>query len=161
VGAAGAETEELLETTVVPVRDLHDLAVRLLGLPAETPRTVNPDGSPDYEVGTRRVFHVSNVDTEEEFEITAVLEYKTEHVYMWVEEGRRFKRRDLEDAADLFEESTYTTNRAFFGSEWSPGVDNDPHVSILHAGGLGNSVAGYYSSASEFVSPVREDSNEM
>ena len=161
VGDVGVETEELLETTEVPVRDLHDLAVRLLGLPADTPRTANPDGSPDYEVGTQRVFHVSNVDTEEEFDITAVLEYKTEHVYMWVEEGRRFKWRDLEAAADLFEESTYATNRAFFGSEWNPGVDNDPHLSILHAGDLGDSVAGYYSSASEFVSPVREDSNEM
>jgi immune inhibitor A len=161
VGQAGIETEELLETTEVPERDLHDLAVRLRGLPADTPRTVNPGGSPDYEVGTRRVFHVSNVDTDEQFDVTAILEYKTEHVYMWVEEGRRFSQRDLEAAADLFEESTYTTNRAFFGSEWSPGVDNDPHLSILHAGGLGNSIAGYYSSADEFVSQVREDSNEF
>jgi hypothetical protein len=39
-------------------------------------------------------------------------------------------------------------------------VDNDPHVSILHAHGLG-AVGGYYSSADEFVSAVREDSNEM
>jgi immune inhibitor A len=161
VGDVGIETEELLETTEVPERDLHDLAIRLLGLPASTPRTINPDGSPDYEVGMERLFHVSNVDTDEQFDVTAVLEYKTEHVYMWVEEGRRFNRGDLEAAADLFEEATYVTNRAFFGSEWSPGVDNDPHLSILHAGGLGNSVAGYYSSADEFVSPVREDSNEF
>jgi immune inhibitor A len=161
VGDVGVETEKLLETTIVPVRDLHDLAVRLRGLPADTPRTVNPGGSPDYEVGTRRTFHVSNVDTDEQFDVIAVLEYKTEHVYMWVEEGRRFNRGELKAAADLFEESTYVTNRAFFGSEWSPGVDNDPHLSILHAGGLGNSIAGYYSSADEFVSQVREDSNEF
>jgi immune inhibitor A len=161
VGDVGIETEELLETTEVPERDLHDLAIRLRGLPADTPRTINPGGSPDYEVGTERVFHVSNVDTDEQFDVTAILEYKTEHIYMWVEEGRRFNRRDLEAAADLFEESTYTTNRTFFGSEWSPGVDNDPHLSILHAGGLGNSIAGYYSSADEFVSQVREDSNEF
>jgi immune inhibitor A len=161
VGDVGIETEELLETTEVPERDLHDLAIRLRGLPADTPRTINPGGSPDYGVGTERVFHVSNVDTDEQFDVTAILEYKTEHIYMWVEEGRRFNRRDLEAAADLFEESTYTTNRTFFGSEWSPGVDNDPHLSILHAGGLGNSVAGYYSSADEFVSQVREDSNEF
>ncbi len=161
VGDAGAETERLLETTEVPVRDLHDLAIRLRGLPADTPRTINPQGSPDYPVGTRRLFHVSNVDTDEQFDIYAILEYKTEHVYMWVEEGVRFDRRDLEAAADLFEEHTYPTNRAFFGSEWSPGVDNDPHLSVLHARGLGNSVAGYYSSADEFVSEVREDSNEM
>jgi hypothetical protein len=80
---------------------------------------------------------------------------------MWVQEGLRFDKDDLIAAADLFEEHTYPTDRAFFGSEWSPGVDNDPHLSILHAKGLGSTVAGYYSSADEFVSAVREDSNEM
>jgi immune inhibitor A len=161
VGDAGSETEELLATTDVPVRDLHDLAIRLRQLPADTPRTVNPGGSPDYPVGTRRLFHASNVDTDEQFDVYAILEYKTEHVYMWVEEGVRFDRDDLIDAAELFEEHTYAVDRDFFGSEWSPGVDSDPHVSILHAGNLGNSVAGYYSSADEFVAAVRDDSNEM
>jgi hypothetical protein len=161
VGEIGAETERLLAETVVPERDLHDLAIRLRGLPPNTPRTINPDGSPDYEMGTRRLFHVSDVDTDEQFDITAVLEYKTEHIYMWVEEGVRFNRDDLTAAAELFEEQSYPTNRAFFGSEWTPGVDNDPHLSILHARGLGNTVAGYYSSADEFVSAVRDDSNEM
>jgi hypothetical protein len=160
-GDAGAETELLLETTIVPERDLHDLAIRLRGIPADTPRTINPQGSPDYPVGTRRLFHASNADTDEQFDVYAILEYKTEHVYMWVEEGVSFDRDDLVAAADLFEEHTYPTNRAFFGSEWSPGVDNDPHLSILHARGLGDTVGGYYSSANEFVSAVHEDSNEM
>jgi hypothetical protein len=161
VGDVGAETERLLETTVIPVRDLHNLAIRLRGLPPDTPRTINPEGSPDYEIGTRRLFHVSNVDTDEQFDIYANLEYKTDHVYMWVEEGVRFNRSKLESAAELFEGQTYFTNRDFFGSEWSPGVDNDPHLSILHASNLGSSVAGYYSSADEFVAQVRDDSNEM
>ena len=161
VGEVGPETEELLEMAEVPVRDLHDLAIRLRHLPPDTARTVNPGGSPDYAVGTRRLFYASNVDTDEQFDIYATLEYKTEHVYMWVEEDVRVDRDDLAAAAELFEDHTYRTDRTFFGSEWTPGVDNDPHVSILHARGLGNSVAGYYSSADEFVSPVRDDSNEM
>jgi len=161
VGVEGKETERLLEDTDVPVRDLHELAIRLRGVPADTPRTVNPEGSPDYPVGTVRVFQASNVDTDEQFEVRARLEYKTAHVYMWVEEGVRFDRDDLEAAAERFENETYTTNRAFFGSEWNPGVDNDPHLSILHARNLGDTIAGYYSSADEFVRAVREDSNEM
>lgn len=156
-----AETERLLEITDIPVRDLHDLAIRLRGVPADTPRTVNPEGAPDYPVGTRRLFNVSNVDTDEQFQIYARLEYKTDHVYMWVEEGVNFDRDALVAAADRFERETYPTNRAFFGSEWNPGVDNDPHLSILHARNLGDTVAGYYSSADEFVRAVREDSNEM
>ena len=160
-GEIGAETEELLEATDVPMRDLHELAIRLRGLPPGIPRTVNPEGSPNYPTGTRRLFRASNVDTDEQFDVYAILEYKTKHVYMWVEEGARFDRDDLIAAADLFEEHTYPTDRAFFGSEWTPGVDNDPHVSILHARGLGGSIAGYYSSADEFVSAVRDDSNEL
>jgi len=160
-GDLGAETEALLEMTIVPVRDLHELAIRLRGLSPDTERTINPGGSPDYAVGTRRLFNVSNADTNEQFEIHAVLEYKTEHVYMWVEENASFDRNDLVAAAEFFEEHTYPTNRAFFGSEWSPGVDNDPHLSILHAYDLGSTTAGYYFSPSEFISSVRDDSNEM
>ena len=156
-----AETEALLREAVVPLRDLHDLAIRLRGLPPDTERTVNPEGAPDYPVGTRRLFHASNVDTEERFELYATLRYRTDHVYMWVEEGVRVDQAALEAAADLFETRTYVTNRAFFGSEWKPGVDNDPRLSILHATNLGSSLAGYYSSADQYVSEVREDSNEM
>jgi immune inhibitor A len=160
-GDLGTETEWLLNTASVPVRDLHDLAVRLCGIPSDTPRTVNPEGSPDYSVGERRLFHASDADTDRRFDVYAILEYKTEHVYMWVEEGAPFDRDDLEAAADLFEEHTYGIDRAFFGSEWNPGVDNDPHLSILHSRGLGYTIAGYYSSRDEFVSAVRSDSNEM
>ena len=157
-GARGEETEVLLETTDIPVRDFHELAIRLRGLPADTPRTINPEGSPDYPIGTERTFHVSNVDTDEQFDITAVLQYKTEHVYMWIEEGVHVDQQDVIEAAETFESQAYATNRSFFGSEWSPGVDNDPHITILHAHNLGTS---YYSSADEFVSAVRSDSNEM
>ncbi len=160
-GDVGAETEALLETTIVPTRDLHDLAVRLRGVPSDTPRTINPSGSPDYPVGTRRLFHVLNMDTDRRFDIYAVLEYKTEHAYMWVEEEASFSHAGLVSAADFFEENTYATNRAFFGSEWTPGVDNDPHIGILHARNLGSGVLGFFGSADEFVSEVRSTSNEM
>jgi len=160
-GDIGTETERLLETTEVPVRDLYDLAVRLQGLPPDTPRTVNPEGSPDYPVGTRRLFHASNMDTDEEFELYATLVYKTEHVYMWIEEGVTYDYDDVVEAAERFEEHTYPTNREFFGSEWTPGIDNDPHLSILHARNLGDNTLGYFSGPDEFVSAVRPDSNEM
>ena len=160
-GNLGEETEALLEETVIPERDLHELAIRLRGLPADTPRAVEASEVRTFEVGDRRLFHASNVDTEEQFDLYATLRYRTDHVYMWVEEGEPINEANLKAAADLFEEQTYPTNRAFFGSEWTPGVDGDLRLSILHATNLGNSVAGYYSSADEFVSEVRDDSNEM
>ncbi len=160
-GDAGGETERLLEMTDVPARDLYELAVRLQGLPPDTPTTINPDGSPDYPVGTRRLFHASNMDTDEQFDLYATLVYKTEHVYMWIEDGVRFDQENVVAAAERFEKETYPTNREFFGSEWSPGIDNDPHISILHARNLGDNTLGYFSGPDEFVSAVRPDSNEM
>ncbi len=154
-----AETVAGLQQTQVPPADLHELGIRFLNVPADTPRTLNTS-NPDYAVGTRRKFNVSNVDNDEQFEIYATLVYKTEHVYMWVEEGVTVDNNKLKKAADLFEQHTYPTNREFFGSEWTPGVDNDPHLSILHARNLGDTVAGYFSSPDSFVRAVRPDSNE-
>ena len=155
-----AETLAALENAQIPEADLHELGIRFLDVPADTPRTV-PAADTDLALGTRRQFNVSNVDNDEQFEIYATLVYKTEHVYMWVEEDVNVNESRLREAADLFEEHTYPTNREFFGSEWTPGVDNDPHLSILHARNLGSTVAGYFSSPDAYVRAVREDSNEM
>lgn len=154
------ETLEALESAVIPRADLHDLGIRFLGVPADTERLAATE-NPDYPVGTRVTFNASNLDNDAQFDVDAILVYKTEHVYMWVEEGVEVNEEALIEAADLFEDNTYPTNREFFGGEWSPGVDGDPHLSILHAENLGYTVAGYFSSTDEYVAEVREDSNEM
>ena len=110
------ETERLLEETLIPVRDLHELAIRLRGVPPDIPRTVNPEGAPDYSLGTCRTFHASNVDTDEQFEVRACLRYKNDVLYMWVEDGVKVDEAELKAAADLFARKTYPTNRAFFGT---------------------------------------------
>jgi len=152
-------TEEQLAQTVLPTRDLRDLALRLRPHVGDIPVVVNPT-PPHYEVGDVETFWVSNVDTDEHFQIEAVLRVKLPHVYMWVEKGVDVDLEDLERSARRFEEQTYPTNRAFFGSEWSPGVDNDVHLTILHARNLGESVAGYFSAADEFSRLANPYSNE-
>jgi hypothetical protein len=64
---------------------------------------------------------------------------------MWVEQDVWHDVRRLEQAAELFETQIYSRTRAAFGSEWTPGIDNDPHIHILHATGLGQSLLGYTS----------------
>jgi len=155
----GMETWELLERTEVPVRDLIALTKRLKHVEEPIPEIVR-ESPPEYEIGDEEIFWVSNVDTDEHFQITAELLYATPHLYMWVEEGVDVDLERLKEAADIFEEKTYPTNREFFGSEWTPGVDSDPHLNIVHARGLGDSVAGYYSSADEYSRIVHEFSNE-
>jgi len=152
-------TEALLAQVEMPARDLRDLALRLRPELTEIPLVVNPT-PPTYQLGDRAQFWVSNSDTQEHRQITAELRYITDHVYMWVEEGVRLNQADLERSAERFERQTYPTNREFFGSEWTPGVDNDVHLTILHARGLGENVAGYYSSADEFSRLINPYSNE-
>ena len=67
---------------------------------------------------------------------------------------------DIKKAADKFASETYPTNRNFFGSEWSPGIDNDPKLHILHSEQLGDSIAGYFSGADEVSSKAQPYSNE-
>ncbi len=76
--------------------------------------------------------------------------YLTSHVYFWVEKGVQYKDSDVKAFVDRFETKTYPTDREFFGSEWTPGVDQDVHLYILDTGGLGNSIAGYYSPNDEY-----------
>jgi immune inhibitor A len=152
-------TEELLAQEIVPERNLLELAQRLKDSGESIPVVVNPT-PPVYRVGDKETFWVSNLDNDENFQVTAELRYATDHVYMWVEEGYPVNQEAVESSAERFETQTYPTNRRFFGSEWSPGVDNDVHLHILHAGGLGSSVAGYYSGADEYSHLVNEYSNE-
>jgi hypothetical protein len=68
--------------------------------------------------------------------------------------------RRLQRAARVFEAQIYPRVRQALGSEWSPGVDNDPHIVILHATGIGEGVAGYATSVDEFPRAVEPFSNE-
>jgi len=115
---------------------------------------------PTYDLGDQERFWVGNSDTSEQYQITATLRAMTPHLYMWVEDEYPVDQAALERSAQRFEEETYPTNRALFGSEWTPGVDNDVRLTILNTHGLGRRVAGYYSSADQFSRLVNPFSNE-
>jgi immune inhibitor A len=149
------DTLETLENTIVPVNDLRDLACRFQGK-CNIPETF-PSGP--YQVGDRQAFWASNNDTDENFQVDATLQYLTDHAYFWVEDGVNFNQDEAHALVDTFENKIYPTDRAFFGSEWTPGVDEDPHIYILYARGIGNSIAGYFSSADEYHPDAHEYSN--
>jgi immune inhibitor A len=162
------------EAAGIPPLDTESAALLENTMPAADPRALtlrfNPDGGdipivvnatpPTYKVGDTAKFWVSNSDTDDHHQVIAELRYLTDHVAMWVEQGVRLNQSDLEASANRFEQKTYPTNREFFGSEWTPGVDNDVRLHILHARGLGSSVGGYYSAADEYSRKVNEYSNE-
>jgi immune inhibitor A len=140
-----------LEDTIVPINDPIELAERLRGIP-NVPRVVATSAEP-IPSGATKTFWVSNTDTIENFQIEADLIYATEHVYFWIEQGVKYDRDDVKSLVDEFENHIYPTDREFFGSEWTPGVDGDVHLYILYARNLGASVAGYFSPSDE-LSPL-------
>jgi hypothetical protein len=143
----------------MPARDQRELAMRLKPNVGDIPATVNA-APPSHKTGDKLRFWVENSDTQEHRSITATLKYVTQHVYVWIEDGVQINESALRRSADRFEQKTYPTDREFFGSEWTPGVDNDVHLSILHAQGMGKNIAGYYSSADEYSHLVNPYSNE-
>ena len=157
VSEESLSTVELLRQTTIPARDLYSLTERLKDT-GPVPKVVN-DTPPHYEIGQRENFWVNDEELSDTYlTIEATLRYATLHVYMWVEDGLGLDQEDIEASARTFEEHIYPTNRLYFGSEWSPGVDNDPHIHILNANLP--SVGGYYSSNDEYPSIVNPFSNE-
>ena len=152
-----SETLEALKLVEIPPNNLRELAKRLEGK-NDIPLTVPPPSS-TYEVGTKQSFWVSNVDSNENFQIETTLKYETEHVYFWVQDGVSINADELQQLVETFENHIYPLNRNFFGSEWTPGVDGDPHLYIIYASGLGSNLAGYYSSADELHPLAHEFSN--
>lgn len=151
--SGAVETLETLSDTIVPNNDPLELAERLRGL-NNIPATV-PDLT-EYQVGDTKQFWVTNVDTNENFRITAELGYETDHVYFWIEQGVKYRPGDLSRLVETFENEIYPTNREFFGPEWSPGIDENEHLFLLYAAGLGSNLAGYFSSA-DAVPPQAHD----
>ncbi len=151
------QTLETLARTIVPINDPIELAERLRGLSDISP--VLATSAEPIEVGTIASFWVSNQDTIENFEIDAELVYATPHVYFWIETDVDYDMRDVQALVDDFEAHAYPTNRAFFGSEWSPGIDGDEHLYMLYARSLGSNVAGYFSSVDSLPPEAHQYSN--
>ena len=150
------DTLHSLENSFIPINNPLDLAQRLLGLDDISPTIAPPEAY--YTVGGQMSFWVGNGD-EDNVLINATLRYVTEHAYFWIENSVRYQDRDLTALADAFETRIYPTNRTIFGSEWTPGIDGDPHIFILYARGLGDDNAGYFSSSDEYPSQINRFSN--
>lgn len=151
------ETLKTLEENLVPENDLIELAERFEGKVNIEP-TLPPPSAP-LKVGDRETFWATDLDTDENFEIDATLRYVGDNIYFWIEDSVRYSNSDLKQLAQTFDEEIVPTNRKFFGSEWSPGIDSDSHLYVLYATGLGSSVAGYFSSNDSFPPAAVEFSN--
>lgn len=157
---AGPGMEALLAATTPELSDLRVLAEQLKGV-KDIPVTVVPP-STDYALGTELDFNINNTDndTNPNSTIKARLVYKTDNVYFFAQRGVNVNQAKVKALLDDFQNRIYPTDREYFGSEWTPGVDGDPHLFILYAHGLGQSLLGYYSSLDEYSRLAHPQSNE-
>lgn len=151
------ETKYTLEAIEYTEHDFIDLGERL-GDPGQHIPHVVRDEPWGFEIGDRHTFWVENNSHENKFQITARLVYETPNAYFFVDETLDLNENQLRQLAEDFEENIYPTNRAFFGQEWSPGVDNDPHLMVLMTKDLDYH---YQISRDEYSRLVNMYSNEM
>ncbi len=151
--------DSLLTTTLRPPRDLYALTERLK-LHTTTPIDPYVNHVPtDYPAGTTTSFYILNNAENGYVTAAATLALKTAHAYFYVQQGLKVDMQALARSAAVFEHGSYPTDRALFGPEWSPGVDDDRHITIFN-GYLSPRLEGYFSGEDLFPHVVNQFSNE-
>jgi immune inhibitor A len=153
-------TEQLLLMTPQPLANPYSLAQRLKRHSASPIARVGRTAPLNEKVGQEDYFWITNADTHTVSRVRAALVYITAHVYMYVQDGQNVNLAALESSAKFFETKIYPNERAIFGSEWSPGIDDDVHITILNTLGLGTNAGGYFSPEDEYPTSVYPYSNE-
>ena len=141
----------------LPERDRFDLAQRYRGLPADTPRVARSQPFA-HDVGDSVAFSLLDLDRPSTYEVTATVRAITDHAYFFVQDGSSYNDSALQQIAADFEGEIWPKTTAAFGEPWTPGVDGDPRITILHANLRG--AGGYVSGADSFPRDVAPASNE-
>lgn len=144
------QTEARLNAAIVPIHD--PVTLRTL-LTAEPPPERHARQEAPYQVGEQRRFIIDEP-------VEAELIHVTEHTYTWLVTGVEADREALVAAAERFEREIYPVVRRAFGSEWSPGIDDDVRLSILHYADPDDDAAGYFSPSDELPAWIDDLSNE-
>lgn len=143
-----------------PVRNLYQLSNQLKLHSTRPIRKVIRTTSPNYPVGHQESFWVLSEDSNKYFKMKATVRVETPHMYIYVQNGLTVDEAALQKAVTTFEKSIYPTDRHYFGSEWRPGVDGDPHVVCLYGQLRSSTAAGFYSAEDEYPRQVNPWSNE-
>lgn len=154
------QTEQLLLMTPPQASNPYSLDQRLKTHASSAPARVSRTTPLNGYVGKEDSFWIDNEDTETYSRIRARLVSITAHVYMYVEDGQSFSQAALQASANTFEQQIYPQDRLMSGNEWTPGIDDDVHITILNAAGLGNNVGGYFSAEDEYPTSVYAYSNQ-
>jgi len=149
----------------LPSRDPIELALRLGRTEERAPRYLPVPQAPPT-LGDRDEFTIvllpppalSRETPPTVTSVSATLRFISEHAYFYVQDRVDIPEEELAKGARVLEE-VYPTVTEAFGQEWSPGVDGDPHIVLLHAD-LGGGAHGYFCPADEYLRSVSPLSNQ-
>ena len=155
-GASELATLETLAQTPLPRNDAVALAFEY-GRTTDQQRIVREQPL-EVQVGDIETFWLADIEENNKYQIEAKLVLALEHALVYVENGVEVDLQALERDARTFNDEIYPRNRELFGSEWSPGIDGDPRLTILNARIPG--AGGYFSNGDEVPRSVNRFSNE-
>ena len=156
--AEAPNIDEIAQHLEPPDRDLLELARSLiLKQQQPIPHIASELGSP-MATGDREEFFALDLPNMRIHSVSSTLRFITPHAYWYVEDGIGVSDEDLLKSATAFEEEIYPKVTSDFGSEWSPGIDGDSRITILHVRLTG--LAGYFSSMDEHPASAFPFSNE-
>ncbi len=153
------------ETDSLPSRDLLDLAERLKGIQTPPANPVNPQPQ-SLSVGDKRTFNLvlmaqpgtAGDQPPQVVQVPATLQLVTAHAYFYVQDGQSVSSDDVNTAGQRFENEVYPVVTSTFGTELSPGIDNDTHITVFN--GQLQGASGYFSDLDEYPKALAPVSNE-
>ncbi len=155
------DTDVQLARVAVPQADPYALARRLANaypLPVQTPSSaVTPDAQA-HGVGDSERFWVMNLDSVENFAVTATLRHASPHLFMWVEDGLNTDDSGLRRSLDHFETVLYPILNDYFVPAGRAGMISEAQYHILNARFSG--ALGYFTGNDMFPSWLVPFSNE-
>ncbi|PKL39480.1 MAG: hypothetical protein CVV41_20805 [Candidatus Riflebacteria bacterium HGW-Riflebacteria-1] len=83
------------------------------------------------EVGDVEVFNTLNIRSKTNVKIRAQLKKIGKHCYVYLQEGKKVDAKAIARIVSEFDGRIYPRTRSMFGSEWNPGIDGDPRITLL------------------------------
>ena len=94
--------------------------------------------------------------------VSAELVASTANAYIWMETDYVYSAALLQQVAQKLEDEIYPNLFKLFGEEWRPGVDGDPHFSILHLTEVNTfDEIGFFNSVNQYPRTLDDSSNEQ
>ena len=83
------------------------------------------------EVGDQASFNTYNLEQNCNEKIKATCKKIGKHCYVYLQNGKKVEQKTIDKIANAFDNKIYPTDRAMFGNEWTPGIDDDARITLL------------------------------